>query len=93
MLARFCKICRSRCATILGRSVREQATQRLRSLVRSADDQGFRVLVVPALLSYGGIKNGIRKRLEGLDHVMSPAGLLPDPRLADWVRASARAAA
>lgn len=73
-------------------SVRDEATSLLRAIVRCAAEQGFRVLIMPVLLSYGGIENGIRKRLDGLDHVSSPAGLLPDPRMADWVKASARAA-
>ena len=48
------------------------------------------VLIVPVLLSYGGIENGIRKRLDGLDHVMSPAGILPDQRIVTWILASAK---
>lgn len=68
--------------------VREQATQQFRALVSAADEQGLRALIVPVLLSYGGIENGIRKRLDGLDHVMSSSGLLPDPRVAEWVKVS-----
>jgi sirohydrochlorin ferrochelatase len=70
--------------------VRDAATQDFRKLVSAAYDQGDRVLIVPVLLSYGGIENGIRLRLDGLDHVMSPAGLLPDPRIAQWVLLDAR---
>lgn len=70
--------------------IRELATQKLRAIVSSADDQGYRALIVPVLLSYGGIENGIRKRLDGLDHVMSPSGLLPDPRISGWVLSSAQ---
>lgn len=68
--------------------VRDQATANLRSIVSSASDQNLRVLIVPVLLSYGGIENGLRKRLDGLDHVMSPAGVLPDPRIVEWVKTS-----
>ncbi len=71
--------------------VRDQATQQLRSIVSTASDQGYRVLIVPVLLSYGGIENGIRKRLDGLDHVMSPSGILPDPRIVEWVTVSSSA--
>jgi sirohydrochlorin cobaltochelatase len=70
-------------------AVRDQATANLRNIATSAYHESLRVLIVPVLLSYGGIENGIRKRLDGLDHVMSPAGLLPDPRIVDWIRASA----
>jgi CbiX len=70
--------------------VRDQATATLRTIVQTVSAQGYRALIVPVLLSYGGIENGIRQRLDGLDHVMSPSGLLPDPRIVDWVNASSR---
>ncbi len=76
------------CVTTPMHPVQEQATQQLRSIVSTASDQGYRVLIVPVLLSYGGIENGIRKRLDGLDHVMSPSGILPDPRIVEWVTVS-----
>ncbi len=68
-----------------GAPVREGATREFRQVVSTAVDQSHRVLIVPVLLSYGGIETGIRARLDGLDHVMSPAGLLPDPRIAQWI--------
>jgi sirohydrochlorin ferrochelatase len=64
-------------------SVREQATAELRRTVERA--AGSRVLIVPLLLSYGGIEEGIKKRLEGLDYTMSAKALLPDERLDRWV--------
>jgi sirohydrochlorin ferrochelatase len=69
--------------------IRDKATEQLRSFVALAGEKNLRALIVPVFLSYGGIENGLRKRLDGLDHVMSPAGLLPDARLAEWVSASA----
>jgi hypothetical protein len=68
-----------------GEPVRETATKELRGLVERARGEGHRVLIVPLLLSYGGIEAGIRKRLEGLDYTMGSQGLLPDERLASWV--------
>ena len=65
--------------------IRSQATAELRAVVERAAQQGNKVLVVPLLISYGGIEEGIQKRLEGLSYVMSPQALLPDGRLADWV--------
>jgi len=65
--------------------IRGQATAQLRRMARRASNEGNRVLIVPLLLSYGGIEEGIRKRLEGLDYVISPQALLPDDRLAQWV--------
>ena len=43
--------------------------------------------------SYGGIEQGIKKRLYGLDYTISKHGLLPDERLARWVSESAGAVA
>ena len=51
---------------------------------------GRRVLVVPHLLSFGGIEQGIRKRLEGLSYTMTAQALMPDDRIVEWVLASVR---
>lgn len=64
--------------------IRGQATAELRQRVERATSEGHKVVIVPLLLSYGGIEKGIRTRLDGLPYVMSPA-LAPDPRLARWV--------
>jgi sirohydrochlorin ferrochelatase len=70
--------------------IREQATADLRKAAQSADEDGYHVLIVPLLLSYGGIENGLRQRLDGVEHTLSPQGLLPDPRIAQWVLESAQ---
>lgn len=72
-----------------GEPVRAVATKELRGLVEQARSEGHRVLIVPLLLSYGGIEAGIKKRLDGLDYTMGAQGLLPDERLATWVLESA----
>ena len=69
--------------------VRTVATRELRTLVERRAAEPRRVLIVPVLLSYGGIEAGIRTRLEGLDYVMSDKALAPDARLVDWVRSMA----
>ncbi len=66
--------------------IRDVAAEELRALVRKHTAAGRRVLIVPLLLSYGGIEKGIRQRLDGLPYVMATQGLMPDPRLVDWVR-------
>ncbi|MCZ2078632.1 MAG: TonB-dependent receptor [Bryobacterales bacterium] len=71
-------------------AVRDRATAELRALVERAGREGYRALVVPLLISYGGIEAGIRKRLEGLSYEMSPQALLPDDRLAQWVLLAAQ---
>ena len=65
--------------------VRGQATEELRAVVESAVDEEKSVLIVPLLLSYGGIETGIRERLDGLPYRMARQALLPDERLSEWV--------
>ncbi len=65
--------------------VRDQATEELRAVVEGAVDEGKSVLIVPLLLSYGGIETGIRERLDGLPYRMARQALLPDERLSEWV--------
>lgn len=72
-----------------GPEMREQATKELRGLVEGEIAAGRRVLIVPHLLSFGGIEKGVRERLEGLDYVMTSQALMPDDRLVEWVRLQA----
>ena len=70
--------------------VRSKAAAELRAVVRHAMDENSNVLIVPLLLAYGGIEEGIKKRLEGLTYTMSKQALLPDERLVQWVRLSVK---
>ena len=74
-----------------GPAMREAATKELRGMVEAQVAAGRRVLIVPHVMSFGGIEQGIRKRLEGLQYVMADQGLIPDPRVAAWVQASVAA--
>ncbi|MYD70300.1 MAG: hypothetical protein F4W89_06065 [Acidobacteria bacterium] len=65
--------------------VRDQATTELRAVVEGGVQEAKSVLIVPLLLSYGGIEVGIRERLEGLEYRMAHQALLPDERLSEWV--------
>ena len=65
--------------------VKAEATAELRAVVENAVQEGKSVLIVPLLLSFGGIEVGIRERLDGLPYRMPPQALLPDPRLSQWV--------
>ena len=69
--------------------VRDAATVELRAMVARHTTEGRRVLIVPLLVSFGGIEKGLRERLAGLEYVMPDAGLVPDARLVDWVLARA----
>jgi hypothetical protein len=74
-----------------GPAIREAATKELREKVQSQIALGRRVLVVPHLMSFGGIEQGLRKRLEGLDYTMTSQGLMPDGRIVEWIRQVASA--
>jgi sirohydrochlorin ferrochelatase len=71
--------------------VRDAATAELRAIVTKRLGEGRRVLVVPLLVSFGGIEKGLRERLDGLAFAMPAAGLVPDDRLVTWVLAMAAA--
>lgn len=73
-----------------GPAIREAATTELRKKVAAQRAAGRRVLIVPHLMSFGGIEKGLLKRLEGLDYTMTTQGLMPDDRVVDWVLQSLR---
>jgi sirohydrochlorin cobaltochelatase len=75
-----------------GPAMREAATAELRAKVSAQTAAGRRVLVVPHVMSFGGIEQGIRKRLDGLTYTMADQGLMPDPRVSAWLRDSVAAA-
>lgn len=72
------------------KAIYEQAKENLRGLVRQAGKQGD-VIVVPLLLSKGGVEQGIVKRLEGLTYKWSGKTLLPDSRFEQFITASVMA--
>jgi sirohydrochlorin ferrochelatase len=72
-----------------GPAMREAATKELRDKVSAQVAQGRKVLIVPHLMSFGGIEQGVIKRLEGLDYTMTKQALMPDGRIVQWVLASA----
>jgi sirohydrochlorin ferrochelatase len=71
-----------------GPAMREAATRELRDKVSAQAAQGRKVLIVPHLMSFGGIEQGVRKRLEGLDYTMTTQAIMPDGRIVQWVLAS-----
>lgn len=73
-----------------GPAMRAAATKDLRERVEKQVAAGRTVLIVPHLMSFGGIEQGIRKRLEGLPYVMPTQALMPDDRIALWVLAQIR---
>ena len=67
------------------RPVRDAATAQLRGIVQRELAAGRRTLIVPLLISFGGIERGLRERLDGLPYTMANTALMPDDRLATWV--------
>ena len=65
--------------------IRDKATADLREIVQKRITQGRRVLILPLLVSFGGIERGLRERLEGLSFSMPATGLVPDDRLVTWI--------
>lgn len=70
--------------------VRDAATQQLRQKVEQVTKDGNAALIVPLLLSYGGIESGLRKRLDGLTYRMPSQALLPDERIVSWAISAAQ---
>lgn len=73
-----------------GPAMREAATRELRDKVSAQIAQGRKVLIVPHLMSFGGIEQGVMKRLEGLDYTMTTQAIMPDGRIVQWVLANAQ---
>ena len=67
------------------KAVRDAATEQLRGIVERQIGAGRRVLIVPLLISFGGIERGLRERLDGLSYAIPDTALMPDERLATWV--------
>lgn len=65
-------------------ALRDAMTAQLRRLVAAAGRSGT-ALVVPVLLSRGGIEPKIRERLKGLPYRMPETFLLPDARIGAWI--------
>ncbi len=70
--------------------IRNAATQKLREQVRILS-ASYRVIIIPLLISKGGIEKKIAERLAGLDYVFSGETLLPSPEIALWLKERVKA--
>lgn len=68
-------------------AIYEQARAQLRTLVSQAGKDG-EVIVIPLLLSQGGVEERYVKRLEGLNYRWSGKTLLPHPNITKFIQAS-----
>lgn len=65
------------------REIRDKAEKKLQNLVRQLSRQG-RTLVIPHLISQGGIEKKIQKALEGAFYSWDGKTLLPHSNIAEW---------
>lgn len=64
--------------------IKEKRTKELRLRVEKASKKNKKMLILPLLLSHGGIEKGIIERLKGLEYVWAGQTILPDPRLREF---------
>ena len=68
-------------------AIYEQAKEQLRTLVSQSGKDG-EVIVIPLLLSQGGVEARYVKRLEGLNYKWSGKTLLPHPNITKFIQIS-----
>tara|TARA_R110001583_G_scaffold195244_1_gene370867 strand:- start:1347 stop:2351 length:1005 start_codon:yes stop_codon:yes gene_type:complete len=68
-------------------AIYEQAKEQLRTLVSQSGKDG-EVIVIPLLLSQGGVEARYVKRLEGLNYKWSGKTLLPHPNITKFIQTS-----
>jgi len=79
---------------VVGLTVRDHTPPRhqenpeptLREWVESIEKSGGRVLIVPLILSPGGVEHRILVELRGLTYTFNSKTLLPDYRISQWIR-------
>jgi sirohydrochlorin ferrochelatase len=69
--------------------VKNPALAELRKAVEQANRNGGRALVVPYLISRGGIESHVVDALEGLDYAWDGKTLCPDPAINAWAAETA----
>jgi len=65
--------------------IRNAKTKELQAIVKKSIEEKRRPLILPVLLAPGGIEEGLKERLLGLDYTISPKMLAPDPHLIEWI--------
>ena len=73
------------------KDIYQQAKEHLRTMVYQSGKDG-EVIVIPLLLSQGGVENGLLQRLEGLDYKWSGKTLLPHPYITKFIEKSVKKA-
>ncbi len=66
------------------KEIRDKAVQELRTIVQ-ASDKGGRVIVIPHLISSGGVEGEIVDALKGLTYAYNGKTLLPHENITKWI--------
>ena len=66
--------------------VRGAAIDAFRSRVEAINQEGDKVLVIPFLITPGGIENKIGVILKGTEYSLNGKTLVPDHRISQWIR-------
>ncbi len=74
------------------KDIYNKAKQHFREVVEKADLKNGRALIVPVLMSNGGIEKRLQKRLDGLDYVWKGHTLLPDDKITAFIQSSVQEA-
>lgn len=72
---------------------REKSVRELRETAKSLRPQGAALIVVPLTLDHGEVASKIRAMLDGIFFKYDGKAVLPDPRVAGWVKLSVSKAA
>lgn len=64
---------------------RNERTRQIRTKVSQLNEMHIKPIVVPVILSAGGIEEGIFQRLEGLDYQITKQYLMPHKKIVDWI--------
>lgn len=71
-------------------SIREERTRQLRAKVEELNQKSITPVIIPVLLSSGGIEKGIFERLKGLNYKIQTQFLMPHAKIVDWIVFSAQ---
>lgn len=68
------------------KEVYNKAKLEFRNLVKEANIEEGKALIVPVLLSNGGVEKRLQKRLDGLEYVYNNKTLLPDRKITKFIQ-------
>ena len=65
--------------------IRDERTRMLRNKILELNENNITPIIIPVLLSSGGIESGILDRLQGLNYKIQVKFLMPDQNMIDWI--------